>query len=340
MTIMTTTNNNRFIVYADFLGTKHRYSTPALVVRGRELLEQALESCVVPHLSADDMYLYVYSDTAIVTCPRLEPLLGPIADLFGYFVELHDMSDDMTLWLRAAISHGTCLKVDHLQTSDRIRTIPLLDTSLPTAYQLESIRRGSRVFVDPDIPDAAFEECAKLFFKWQQITGRGQYVANVREYFWPAKRYYDNGDRLARITLRLNQWWSDELKKRVWPKDDYYDSRMIHLDETLKLFVRTCPVFCSEEQRKKVLFSLLPKTEDHGVNIQYEWGVWFQALRGIVEGGEMSRSTTGEFESAFNRVKAILTKNRYFEHFLGELEFPDYASFRRGLCAMGLHESD
>ena len=93
------TLNSRFIVYADFLGTTHRYSKPALLVHGRELLEQALARCVVPHLITDDMYLYVYSDTAIVTCPRLRPLLKPLADLFGHFLELHDVSgnDDMSV---------------------------------------------------------------------------------------------------------------------------------------------------------------------------------------------------------------------------------------------------
>ncbi len=66
---------HRFVAYADFLGTTRRYSTPKLVVRGRELLEQALVQCVVPKLSADDMNLYVFSDTAIVTCPRLISLV-------------------------------------------------------------------------------------------------------------------------------------------------------------------------------------------------------------------------------------------------------------------------
>jgi len=75
------------------------------------------------------------SDTAIMTCPELRPILKPLADLFGHFLELPPVTgtEDMTLWLRAAISRGRNLRVEHLVTSERIRTIPLLDTSLPTA---------------------------------------------------------------------------------------------------------------------------------------------------------------------------------------------------------------
>jgi len=338
------TNNNRFIVYADFLGTKHRYSTPTLVVRGRELLEQALDRCVVPHLNTDDMHLYVYSDTVVVTCPRLCPLLKPVADLFGHFVELHDVSgnDDMTLWLRAAISHGTGLRVEHLQTSERIRTIPLIDTSLPTAYQLESIRKGSRVFVDPNIPDAAFAGCEKLFVKWQSITGHGNYAANVREYLWPAKHYEgdDVDNRLGRKMLKLNEWWGEELHMKEWSPEEYKKSRIHHIDETLKLFVRTCSIFCSDDGKKAVLFALLPTIKEHHDDIHFKWGLWFQALRGIVEGCEMNQSTTREVKAVFEIVKSVLSNNNYFRHFVSELKLPDYAPFRTKLCEMGLLETD
>src|SRR6266446_1668714 len=321
-------HKKRFIVYADFLGTKQRYSKPQLVVRGRELLEQALDRCVIPRMHADDMYLYVHSDTAIVTCPRLSPLLEPISDLFSYFLELHgdDRNDQMTLWLRAAISYGRVFSVDHVQNSDRVRTIPFLDTSLPTAYKPESIRRGSRVFVDPTIPDEAFRECQELFFKWQQITGHGYHVPNVREYLWPAKIPRDS-DRLAKGTIRLNGLWTKALSKKEWSKDEYNKS-MIHLDETLKLFIMTSSLFCSEDRKREVLFSLLPKSTAPHKNISYKWGVWFQALRGIVENCEMSVSTVQEVETVFGIARTVLSNGGYLDHFMGELEFPDYAPFR------------
>ena len=167
---MTMRDKHRFAIFADFLGTKKRYAKPELVVRGRELLEQALNQCVAPKLSDDDMHLYVFSDTAILTCPRLNPLLEPIARVFSRFIEMQtDIRDDPSpiLWLRAAISYGKALYVDHLENTTRIRTIPFLDTSLPKAYDLETVRKGSRIFVDPIVGDETFRAHKNWFIRWK-----------------------------------------------------------------------------------------------------------------------------------------------------------------------------
>ena len=332
-------HKKRFVIFADFLGTKQRYAKPTLVVKGRELLEQALARCVVPRMKANDMYLYVYSDTAIVTCPRLGPLLEPISDLFDHFFELRaDSGDKTSLWLRAAISHGTVLSVDHLQNYERIRTIPFLDTSLPNAFKLESIRKGSRVFVDPAIPDEAFAEYGDLFFKWRQIAGHGEHVPNVREYLWPAKSHVDR-EHLARTTLKVNKVWNEALGKREWSRDDYYGG-MIHLDETLKLFIRTLAVFCPNGRKAEVLFALLPKSDAREKNIRYKWGMWFQALKGLIVHCEFDAAGTQEVASAFRTVRTVLKNGGYFQHFMSELKLPDYAPFMDGLSRLGLDESD
>lgn len=326
----------RFVVYADFLGTKQRYSQPGLVVRGRELLEQALARWVIPELNTEDMNLYVYSDTAIVTCPRLKPLLKPISNLCGHFLELQEtrFDDKTSLWLRGAISHGTELYVDHLTNYERVRTIPFLDTSLPSAYELESVRKGSRMFGDPAIPDEAFGDCQDLFFKWQQITGHGIYVPNVREYLWPTLAYATE-EHLKRATFKLHTWWSQELSKREWLRDEYYKS-LIHLDETLKLFIRTVTVRCTEVGRMEFLLGLLPKCVGPNRNIRYEWGMWFQILRGLVESGDPSLSSIQDIERAYATVMANLEKGGHLQHFMTELGFPDYAGFRCGLERLGL----
>jgi hypothetical protein len=326
----------RFVVYADFLGTKRRYSTPRLVVRGRELLEQALAQRVVPFLTEHDMNLYVFSDTAIVTCPRLIPLLNPISKLFAHFIELLGERKDasLTLWLRAAISSGKVMHVEHLQNSNRIRTIPFLDTSLPTAYNLESIRKGSRIFVDPAIPDDEFSECRNLFFRWHQITGHGDYVPNVTECLWPAIAY-GNSEQLAQITVKIHGWWKDAVSEKEWSKEVYYE-RLLHLDETVKLFIRTSSMFCYDDCKRELLFSLLPKPGARQKNIRYEWGMWFQAIKGLVEDCEANPSNAQDVVTAFRIVEGILRKGGYLEHFMKELNFPDYAAFRRTLCGLGL----
>jgi len=332
-------DTHRFAIFADFLGTKKRYSRPELVVRGRELLEQALNQCVVPKLPEDNMHLYVLSDTAILTCPRLGPLLEPISRLFTRFIELQDDSSDasLILWLRAGISYGKALYVDHLQNTTRIRTIPFLDTSLPKAYDLESIRKGSRIFVDPVIGDDKFRDHDNWFFRWKQITGHGAYIPNVAECLWPAIVYGDK-DRLAQMTLKLHRWWSEELSRKEWSRDKY-DEGLIHLDETVKLFIRTSSAFCPDDCKKDLLRSLLPKTTSPHKNIRFAWGMWFQALKGLVENCEASFSDTRDLEKVFGTLKAILSKGGYLQHFMQELEYPDYARFRSALRRLGLHPS-
>jgi len=227
------------------------------------------------------------------------------------------------------------MHVDHLQNSRRIRTIPFLDTSLPTAYDLESIRKGSRVFVDPSITDAMFGEQARLFYRWRQITGHGEYGHNVSEYLWPAMAY-DDEIRLANITRTLHKSWRQALSKKQWAKEDYFE-RVLHMDETVKLFIRTSSRFCTGDRRRDLLFSLLPDVGGDMRNATYEWGVWFQAMKALVEGCDPRSVLADDIRAAFETVKEALRKSGYLQHFMNELEYPDYAGFRDGLCALDLH---
>lgn len=328
-------SNMRFVVYADFLGTTRRYAKPSLVRRSRELLEQALSQRIIPSLDADDMYLYVFSDTVIVTCPQILPLVKAISKLFGHFMGLmtdDDTDDTLILWLRAGIDLGTILQVDHLANGRRIRTIPFLDTSLPKAYKLEQIRKGSRIFVDPSISFDGFGERAKWFYRWRQITGRGEYAKNIGECLWPAIAY-DTELQLAQMTQLLHGRWSAALRRKLWEKDEYID-RLLHLDETVKLFVRSASRFCTGSRRNELLLSFLPEKKHHRKNARYEWGLWFQALRGLVN--DSGWSTTNRVTTAFEIVKDILRKEQLLQHFVKELDYPDYHDFRDAAVSLGL----
>ena len=154
--------DSRYVFFADFLGTKNRYSSPPLVLRSRELLEQTVNLYFLPVLDKLDMCLYVFSDTLVVTCPKLVDLVEPISKLFNRFLDFQESNANRTdLWLRAAISYGKVIESSHLHNNNRVRTIPFLDTSLPTAYALESIRPGSRIFVDPKINSESFGEIGR-----------------------------------------------------------------------------------------------------------------------------------------------------------------------------------
>jgi hypothetical protein len=329
-------SNSRFVFFADFLGTKNRYSSPHLVLRSRQLLEQSIDLYFVPYLEKFDMYLYEFSDTLIVTCNNLEFLLEPISKLFNRFLDFQEdnINSQINLWLRAAISYGEIMESSRFHNDKRIRTIPFLDTSLPYVYELESIRPGGRIFLDPKISVSNFGNYQKYFIKWQQITGRGKHIADVGEFLWPASIQSDN-DRLAKKTMELNIRWINCLREKHWTKVEYNDS-LIHLDETLKLFIRTCSVFCNKNQKNDVLFTPLPKDEDSVVDFQYEWGSWFQALKGIIENNDISDSGNLKIISSFKIIKNILKKNFYFQNFLGELDYPDYNLFKQKFYQIGL----
>jgi hypothetical protein len=333
-------SNQRFLVYADFLGTTARYRTPDLILRGRQLLEQALVQRIVPRLEAHDMYLYVFSDTALITCPEFVPLLEPIASLFAGFLELLGNRDDilLSLWLRAAISWGEVIYQDHLHNGRRVRTIPILDTSLPKAYRLESLRKGSRIFIDPGIPLVTFPEYGDMFLKWEQITGRGEHVPNIGEFLWPAMVYRDDSTRLAQVSQTLHRWWSEALRAGSWEREDYYE-RMLQLDETVKLFIRAASKSLPHDTRRELLLSLLPASGMELRNVKYEWGVWFQAMKGLIESLSEDNPDNEQVFFAFERMKTILEDAVYWEHFTQELNYPDYSDFKRKLAAFGLHPS-
>ena len=126
------------------------------------------------------------------------------------------------------------------------------------------------------------------------------------------------------------------MSRREWNKDEYYD-RLIHLDETVKLFIRTSSAFCPEEEKKDLLRLLLPKTKSRHRNHQFEWGMWFQALKGLAENCEANPSDTRDFEVAFKNVEAILSRGKYLSHFLQEMKEPDYEPFLGVLSRLGLH---
>lgn len=329
-------SNHRFLVYADFLGTTTRYRTPQLILRGRQLLEQALVQRVVPRLESHDMHLYVFSDTALIACPKFAPLLEPVASLFASFLELLGNRDDalLSLWLRAGISWGEVIYQDCLHNGSRVRTIPILDTSLPKAYSLEGLRKGSRIFIDPAISPATFSGYGEMFVKWQQITGHGKHVENVGEFLWPAMIYRD-GSKLTEVTKTLHRWWSEALRTSSWERKDYHE-RMLQLDETVKLFVRAVSKSLADN-KKEFLLSLLPTCGWDLRNVNYEWGVWFQAMKGLIEDLSESSLDKDEIFSAFERMKAVLKDAVYWEHFAQELNYPDYAVFKQKLATLGLH---
>ena len=136
---------DRYLFFADFLGTKERYRETERVKRVRELLEIVVPAYFGPGLTKHDFHVYIISDSLFVTCPRVQPLILPIAKLFRKFLPAQSSAIHL---LRGAIAHGKGVATSVIKNSPRIMVIPLLDTSLVEVTTLEKTRPGSRVFID------------------------------------------------------------------------------------------------------------------------------------------------------------------------------------------------
>ncbi|MFV2044864.1 MAG: hypothetical protein ACC700_16720 [Anaerolineales bacterium] len=299
------------------------------------MLEQALLAFVVPHIQAKDMYLYVFSDTVILAAPDLSSLLDLSSRLFLQFMSTlslqraEELSD--LILLRGAISHGNVAESTVLVPSDRVSSVPLLDRSLATAYELEGVRKGSRIFLDPKMSiDRLSTSLKTCIINWQSIPGRGRPQSSVHEFLWPALVYLQDAQGLARLTIETNKVWLRFLRSRDWSIPEY-DKVLLDFDETLKLCIRSCSVISDSASWVEALMSLLPANSSSVTDVRFEWGVWFQIMKALQEGIAHDSEFALEVAAAIRRTIAILKQVNFWDTFLIELKMPDYESFRRRL---------
>jgi hypothetical protein len=320
----------RCLFFADFLGTTETYSDIERVKRRRELLELSVEAYFVPHLEKEDLYVYIVSDSLFVTCPTVRPLLLPVAKLFKHFLGMKPSKPTEPLklhMLRGAISYGEEAKTAVIKNSARVTAIPMLDDSLPRATALEKIRNGSRVFLDENVLPALTQDHENCLLRWKNITGKGDPKANVTELLWPCVAYEGQRELLDRAE-QLRTEWLTLFRTKEWDADEYGKGLMIQLDETLKLFIRSLARSDGEEGTKEYLMSILPQTVEEKIDVKFEWGMWFQALKALSEWKKGADSIDFQVKKRLALVKEILSQESFWEHFLTELEKPDYAAFK------------
>jgi hypothetical protein len=313
-------SKRRFLFYADFLGTTESYSDIQRIRIQRGDLERAVQAMVLPNLERHDLHVYIVSDSLFVCCPRLEHLLPTAAKLFAFYVSMTPGQPR----LRGAISYGEEAGSSIITNTKRVVAIPLLDNSLPRAVKLEKIRKGSRIFIDDNIPEASFARHEAYLLKWKHITGRGESENNVTEFLWP-RLAYDQSQELLGSAQRIATEWLRRLRETDWSVDEYEHGLMIQLDETLKLFIRSLASFYSEREVRSYLFSLLPQTDDHEGPVVFEWGVWFQALKALCQ---PKKALSSQLKNHIRVVKEVLARGKHLETFLTELEEMDYADFK------------
>lgn len=331
---------NRYLFYADFLGTKDRYREAGTVQRVRELLEIIVQAYFGQGLMDDDFYIYIFSDSLFVTCPRVQPLLHPAAKLFRQCLSTAPSIPTESLGihlLRGAIAYGEGVTTSVTANSSRIMVIPLLDTSLVKATTLEKIRPGSRVYLDQDSAREAAITHEHHLYHWQQITGKGPYFGRATEFLWPSVAY-DTCRELVQSAERIWGKWLSLLGSRKWA-DDYAEGLMIQLDETLKVLIRSVPHREDKLEARDFLLKILPESEADKTDAAFAWGMWFQVFKALIE-CLPQQETDWELVKRLEIVKGILSrtdgpnKELLWEHFLGELEKPDYAAFRKSVSSL------
>jgi hypothetical protein len=324
---------NRYLIFADLLGTSKAYVSPKDVVRRRQILEQAIDAFFIPILEEDDIYIYVFSDTLVATCPNLNKLLKPSAKLFEHFLKLTMEKENpvQLMLMRGAISNGSPEASIVLKPSARVITIPILDESFPKAYKLEGLRKGSRIFLDPGLPEVKIgSELKKLSsIKWISITGHGQPLKGVGEFLWPLFSSRNTASELSRTLIKINKIWLKLLRSKEWAIDEY-DNSLLHLDETMKLFIRSLALLPTTAYIQNIIFSLLPEKKSSLINVKFEWGTWFQVLKVIVEAKTCFISLP-KLKSKIKLIKNIMKEDFYGDSFLTELEKPDYLNFKNKL---------
>lgn len=326
----------RCLFFADFLGTTESYSFIERVKRRRELLELSVEAYFLPHLDEHDLYVYIVSDSLFVTCPTVQHLLHPVAMLYKHFLSMEPSrrSEPLRLHLlRGAISYGEEAETSVIKNSSRVMAIPMLDDSLPRATALEKIRKGSRIFLDENVPQALTHEHEGSLLRWKHITGKGDPKANVGEFLWPCVAY-ESHEALLQSTERVRTQWLTLLRAKEWDPSEYGQGLMIQLDETLKLFIRSLARCDGEDKVRDYLLSILPKTVSDQSDVKFEWGLWFQVLKVLCEWPAQPGRIDVEVKENLARVREILTQETYWEHFLTELEKPDYAGFKNRVAAL------
>ncbi|MGI0034596.1 MAG: hypothetical protein ACRD98_01830 [Nitrososphaera sp.] len=327
--------NLRYLLFADILGTKASYSNSlTLTWQKRALLDKILDGVVIPRLDSLDARLYVASDSVILAVPEFPSLLQLAAQLFAHCLK-HSlrMSDfPQYILLRGGISYGTAMEAKGLRASPRVQVLNILDDSMPKAYYLESLRQGSRLFLDHEIPYRN-NEVARLIVPWEAIPGVGNPALSfTREYHWPGAAAECP---IATILPALHASWLRFLNKADPLEIRGYDEALLHLDETVKLLIRCCPLVANRNSYVETLLRLLPNNQSEVTAIEFEWGVWFQAIRALLQIVPADTSKQSKkIHRCIQQMKQILcdTANmHYWSIFVAELIKPDYMDLKNNL---------
>src|SRR5207249_4035842 len=113
-----------------------------------------------------------------------------------------------------------------------------------------------------------------------------------------------------------------------------YDESLLHLDETVKLLIRCCPLVANCESYVEMLLRLLPEVPSDVTATEFEWGVWFQAIRALLQIVPADSAQSQKVHDRIRKTKQVLCDNpvhMYWSEFVNELSRSDYRDFKSKL---------
>jgi hypothetical protein len=339
---------SEYLLFADVLGTGALYKANKsdLLERRKTALGHCIRTAVYPFFdpaSGCKIRINQFSDTALVVSTSIRALMEATAQLFYVFsLRTRDATaiDELFL-LRGGIARGEILTSSSLSSGEHVEVAQIFDTSLSLAHELQGIRRGSRVFLGPETYDMAIADSIHVCHKWQAIPGIGPPVSPAFEFLWPV-RLFEPTERFGKYLEMLCSVWYRLFTTQAEWKIPEYDSTLYHLDETIKLCIRSA-AFAPRGQARQTwdrLITYLP-TENpalSSLDIRFTWGTWFQILWTLLLLKQQFTflPSKASLRDLIGRNMRLAEARGKMATILTELENPDYSWFREQLVDLKL----
>lgn len=323
----------RYLAFIDYLGTEELYNDPErnadLIEDRRSELEHAIQVNLQRSIAVGDIEVGVLSDTALIAGTGLKEVLASSAKLFDFVLRkslVRGKREDLRL-LRGGVAKGVELRSTYLPPTKGVSTIPFFDGSLAVAYQVEGIRKGSRLFLNKTLAMDDMREVEEYVFEWTSLTGCGRPDLGTREFLWPAYALAGRPRDLFELLQECFIKWRGFLREQSDDPNEYRRT-LYHFDETVKCVVRSFLAFHDRKGVEEVVADfdmLLPRNEDtmDDCNIRYIWGIWFQLLFVICR-----LDLVEAHQRAIQSTLDTLERRNYLQNFAAETFHPDYAVMR------------
>jgi hypothetical protein len=338
--------DGRFLLFADILGTKSLYTAKPpkaeLLQRRRNSLGHSVRTAVFPYFNdanRNQFEISIFSDTVLIASVNATALAEAASHLYFTFAQygLHAESTDQIRLLRGGMSFGQKLVATAITGAKGVSVAEIFDTGLALAYELEGIRKGSRIFISEEVATTLRETGSPYCQTWKSITGIGRPLSPAHEFLWPAIILAESAVAFSAFLSSLFKLWLRLFKTRtIWSVTEY-DDTMYQVDETMKVCIRAA-AFADRRSVKLVWSTLnehLPTTDPSlaDLDIRFTWGTWFQVMWVMIQ---LQKRHRGFMSGA--RLSVLLRKNievivakDYLGTLGSELLSPDWRPFAAAL---------